>query len=249
MPRLRNILPVLITLLTGAGLSAHALDLDAATVSEQVRSHVLGQLRQHHGVQGDERVIVDILNVPGAPFKIEQAQAPSDIVIDTRSSLAEVYANRAIVRVSLKTHGGQSLREFGVPVQIKIEKPVWVVKNLIQAGEPMSAKNLTLETREISRSYQHTVGRDTRLTQYEARVNLQPGELLDNRKLLIPPDVRRFTDIRIVLSNGKGMEVSVPGTALSDGRVGETIQVRQQSLAKKTFSGEVIDKNRVLVQI
>jgi flagellar basal body P-ring formation protein FlgA len=140
-------------------------------------------------------------------------------------------------------------RDVGVPVKISIKKPVWVVKNIVNANEPLKMSNFSLQIRDVSHGYSYLVGQERNLSTYVARVSMRPGEILDARKIVIPPDVTYNDAIRILISSSNGMTISVPGIALANGRIGETIRVRQSVFQNKYYSAKVIDKNQVLVEM
>lgn len=252
MIRVRNaIVQTSLSLALLAGMSAWAPAMAVTVAPEAIRQEVAAHVKDQLAslMQGEDgaQIQVDVLNVPSGPFEFPEAASLSEIEIEPRSNLDQVYSSRAIVRVRLSD--GLSGREIGVPVQIHIKKPVWVVKNHVNANAPLRKSDFKLEMREVSINYGHAVGQERDLAQYAARVNLRPGELLDSRKIVIPPDVTRNSEVRILMTNGQGMTVSVPGIAMNDGRIGEEIQVRHQLHKRKYFTAKVIDKRRVLVEI
>lgn len=248
----RHITTLITALLTSsfllAAASAWAVEIGDSLIREKVTEHVREKLKTLIAETDQERIQIQIPQVPGTPFQFQSAQKSDDISFQLASPLSDFYSNRIVVRVQMSDAQGAS-REIGVPVSITIKKPVWVVKNIIQAKQPLRPSDLKLETREVSHNYSTTVGLERDLNQYLARVNLRPGEILDARKIVIPPDVTYNGDVRILLSSPNGMTITMPGIALSDGRIGETIRVRQAAYKRKVYSARVIDKNRVLVEM
>ncbi len=226
----------------------------AWTVTEEavqlaVVSHVQKQLEPMLDRSADEEVNIEVIKVPGAPFSFPEAESLEDIQIQTESALGEMYSNRAVVRVRVIAPTGRE-RSVGVPVKISIQKPVWVLKESIDAHQPLNSRFLELQVRQVSRDFSHVVGKETDLSQYVARVNLRRGDVLDSRKLVIPPDVARNSRVRIILTTDSGMHISVHGTAVDEGRIGETIRVRQELFGvRKYYSARIVDKNKVLVEI
>ncbi len=234
--------------LTVGSQAARAVVLDAPVIEQKVLVHVREQLATQVSKTDQSYVSVRVIKVPAAPFDFPTLTKADDIKITATSPLAENYSDRSIVRVHMETPDGHS-RDIGVPVSITVKKPVWVVKNPVNANAPLSASDLSLETRNVSQTYSHTVGQERDLSRYIARVNLQPGDVLDSRKIIIPPDVRCNDEVRILLNSNDGMTVTVPGIALSNGRIGETIRVRQTVMQRKYFTAKIIDKNRVQVDM
>lgn len=168
------------------------------------------------------------------------------IGIDTASPLSERYSERSVVRVSLQLEDGQ-LKEMGVPVWISIRKPVWIVTSMIQANQPLNKSQLRLETRDVSHTLMHSVGPESPVETFVARLNMLPGDVLDDRKIIIPPDVRANTDVNIILTSNSDMKINVPGVAMADGRIGEVIRVRQQLFKTRYYMAKIINKNQVQV--
>lgn len=237
-----------LTLAMGVQSAGLAATVTENQVKEKVIAHVQEKLAAMVSQADQKNVIVSVTRVPAAPFHFQQAKTAGDVEITVTSRLGENYSERGIVQVSLKDQADNH-REIGVPVHIQVKKPVWVVKNTINANEPLRASDLSLQTKDVSHCYSYAVGNERNLGTYIARVNLRPGEILDARKMVIPPDVTYNSSVRILISNGDGMTVTVPGIAMANGKVGEMIRVRQAVFQRKYYSAKIINKNQVLVEI
>lgn len=245
LPKIHLSLIVGLTLTIGLQGVSKAVTVTAEEIKAKVVAHVQEKLGGTFTQADQEYLTVSIPRVPAAPFEFPEAET---VRISTTSSLGEMYSERGVVKVSLKDQDGH-YREIGVPIQLKVSKPVWVVKNIINANEPLRASDLVLQTRDVSHCYQYAIGQERNLRAYVARVNLRPGDVLDTRKIVIPPDVSYNSSIRILISNGDGLTLTVPGVAMDSGRVGEVIRVRQSVYQRKYYSAKIIDKNQVLVEI
>jgi len=225
-----------------------AVELAPAQLQKQVVAHVKEKLQGYVSQNDQSCITVDVIIPPYSHLSFPKTEDAGAIKISTDSTLGEMYSDRTIVRVHLESPDGTT-REIGVPVHIMVKKPVWVVKSAINAQRPLRASDFTLQTKDVSYNYRYAVGQETNLNDYVARVNLLPGDVLDNRKIAIPPDVSYNTDVMILLSSNSGMTLSVPGIAMANGRIGETIRVRQSVFQNKYYNAKIIDKSRVLVQI
>ena len=242
-------------LLAGAALlcgnlwgASQAAQVTEALIRDKVTAHVQDKIQTLVSPEDRKYVSVQVMKVPSAPFDFPTAKTAQDVKISTESPLGSMYSERSVVRVQMNAVDGGS-REIGVPVQIVIQKPVWVVKSPINANEPISPMNLSLQTRDVSHGYGFAVGQERNLNTYVARVSMRPGEILDARKLVIPPDVTCNDTVQILITNDNGMTITVPGIALSNGKIGEMIRVRQSVYERKYYSAKVIDKNQVQVEI
>jgi flagella basal body P-ring formation protein FlgA len=245
------------TLLLG-GLLGHALPSPAVTVTPEeltrrVKAHVREALNVHFGrtLKADE-VKIDVVKVPGITLDFPEAASVDELQVELASSLDKAYSNRGVVRARITGPDGQ-VRAVGVPVKISIFKPVWVVDNPIPAGKSLNPRDCHIVRKEISQTALTTLAADKDLSTYEARINLQPGEVLDVRKVHNPPAIRRHATVRILMSNGQGVNISVQGQALTDGQIGETIRVRQRLnndvSRTRYYTAKVISKNQVLVEL
>lgn len=81
-----------------------------------------------------------------------------------------------------------------------------------------------------------------------AKKAFQKGEIIDKRFVKMRPDVVRNNDVRIFFVSNGDVMVSVDGTAMSDGMLGDYIDVENKNY-KKTYNGKVIGENKVLVNI
>ena len=151
------------------------------------------------------------------------------------------------MRVQLETPDGP-VKEIGVPVDIRMERPVWVAKQPIRVGQRLSVADFELHTREVAPHETHLADATAFPVGYAARVSIQAGEALDLRKLTLLPDIRCNDAVQIILKSG-GMTVSAPGVALGSARIGETIRVRQSRFQHRCYTARVIDKTSVLVEL
>jgi flagella basal body P-ring formation protein FlgA len=225
-----------------------AVEISTAQIHRQVVAHVKEKLQTQINPADQPFITVEVLNIPTSPLNFPQVTEPNAVKIRMDSRLGEMYSDRAIVQVYLQSPTGEN-REMGVPVHISIKKPVWVSKHSISAHQPLKASDFSLQTKDVGYNYRYVVGQETPLANYEARVNLQADEVLDNRKILIPPDVTYNADVRIQLSSANGMTLTVPGVAMASGRIGETIRVRQSIYQHRYYNAKIIDKSLVLVEI
>lgn len=234
-----------ISLFTANG---EALQVTEAQIKGPVVAYAKKAVGDLFSKADQQYVNVTTVSIPGLPLNFPEASSFSEIKITTDSQLGQTYSERGVVKVHIEDSQGNR-REIGVPIQISIKKPVWIVKNPITANAPLRLSDLSLELRDVSHSYGFTVGQERELSNYVARTTLGAGDILDTRKMIIPPDVSCNDDIRITLNSSNGMSVTVPGVALSNGRLGEMIRVRQSVFQRKYYTAKVIDRNRVLVEI
>jgi len=215
-------------------------------IRDAVQAHVDDAVRNWPSAQADGIEISTKVMTNAMMLKTLLPENSKIANIDTTSTLAERYSERSVVRVSFQLEDGQ-LKEMGIPVWISIRKPVWVVTSMIHANQPLNKSQLRLEKRDVSHELMHSMGSEAPIETYVARLNMLAGDVLDDRKVIIPPDVRANTDVSIIFTSSSDMKINVPGVAMSDGRIGETIRVRQQLFKTRYYMAKIINKNQVQV--
>jgi flagella basal body P-ring formation protein FlgA len=235
-------------LVAGSQTASRAADVTEAQLRPVITAHVQEKLSTVIAKDDQPNVSVNIIQLPAPSLHFPDVPNANEIQLKADSSIGDIYSERAVIRVTMTPPTGNA-REVGIPIQISIKKPVWVVKNVINANEPLSLNNFSLQVRDVSHNYLYAVGQERNLDSYVARLNLRPGEILDARKIVIPPDINYNDDVRILISSNNGMTITVPGVALANGRIGEVIRVRQSVFRQKYYSAKIIDKNEVLVEM
>lgn len=132
-----------------------------------------------------------------------------------------------------------------VPIKIRREMDVVVVKRGVAAGETLSAADLETVRRDTARiagavlsDPQAVVGRVMRRT-------LQAGSLVSANDLVAPRLVRRGDNVALVSRRG-GVEVRVAGRAMGDAGANERVSVENLS-SRKILQGTVTADGDVLV--
>lgn len=230
------------------GAAGEAAQISNDRIASVVNAHVKQQLASLNLTDSEANISVALLHLPTHILNFDTVENEKEIQIEASSSLASSYTNRTVIGLTLTTPDGHE-RKTGIPVHIQIKKPVWVVKSYVTANSPIHRSDVTLSTKVMGYSYPYVVGKTADPTRYVARVNLSPGQLLDTRKILIPPDVSYNSNVRIVLRSKDGMQITVPGIALANGEIGQKIKVRQTVFKHKYYVATVVSKNKVLVEI
>lgn len=188
---------------------------------------------------------VELVRRPTVPIHLEGENL--QILFDDSRTVPLTF--RTVIQVTLST--SEDTKYIGVPVRLFVEKPVWVVKRLIRAKEPITLKDVVLQQKRMDYDAPYSLGAQDKVAAYTSRINIGPGSVLDIRKLSLTPAVYRNDDVHLILSMQSGVNVTVFGKALEDGAIGQRIRVRQRLANNKTkiYTAEVIDKNIVKVRI
>lgn len=160
------------------------------------------------------------------------------MALDTRLQLAACEAplnirtrdgDRLSQRLTLEVSCPSGTRwRIYVPVALELTRPVVVATRPIPRGTVVTAADIQLREMDVASLngsyYLTTEG----ILGQVAKRNIRLDEVLLHSNLS-PPLVVAKGDEVVISAVSNGLEVKVPGTALSDGRAGEQIPVRNRS--------------------
>ncbi len=82
----------------------------------------------------------------------------------------------------------------------------------------------------------------------EAKINILKDSLLTSQHIRSIPDIYKGNNVLIVLKKGS-LELKTKGKSLDDGIIGDKIMVQTLGMSRKLLKGEIIDKDKVQVNI
>lgn len=231
---------------------AWGLLVTEADLKSRVKTYVSERLKALSvSERQDVNWIITPVTPPNVPFEMSNAKSWQDVRLDYQSILDTHYNANPVVRLTLTDTKGIK-RVTGMQVKIQAMAMVWMTKNPINAGDILKSSQLKLVPTDISRQLDMAMSEavtSNALNQYEARVMIGAGQLLDFRKVRKIPDIQQNAAIKLIIEASPGVEVGISGIALQNGSIGETIRVRRDrdNHSKRYLSGTVIDKHRVRV--
>lgn len=255
-------LPALVLFFTLALPANAALTITQADVESALKNYVASRVLPEENTGVKPLVGVEVLHWPlgilvfqNLPEKMpfDQAFEPWEF---KSTSLTPGFVGRTLVQIvvtprasskSASVFAHPASQTIGIPVEVSITQPVWVATNTIMPHQPLSLKDLKLETRTLHQFGQTPLSPDLSPSQFESNTMLRPGTILDSRWVSRIPDVRRLQEIRVVLKNSSGTQVSIIGTALEDGYIGQSIRVRQTQPRRKDYKATVTGLGRAQV--
>lgn len=133
-----------------------------------------------------------------------------------------------------------------VRVEIKIFKDVLVLKAPKVRGESLEMNDVRFERKEVTRLGDRYLTDVSLVSGYTLKRAVKAGTLLHLRMLKVPHAVKRGEKVTIVADSG-GIKVKMRGQALSDGKKGAVIKVRNLS-SNRIVEGEVVGKGTVKIR-
>lgn len=134
-----------------------------------------------------------------------------------------------------------------IPVQVQAYTPVMVAKLPITRGALITANEVEIQKREISRYSAGTYNHAEQLFGMVAKRNIRQSDVLTPRMLMPRRLVSRGQAVTIIAELG-GMQIRTKGEALMDGHQGQIIRVENQRSGKE-ISGEVIAVSTVRIKM
>lgn len=122
--------------------------------------------------------------------------------------------------------------------QVDIYRPVAVAKENIARGNVISATDLTYETRNISQLGEQSVTDPTPALGKAAKRLISKGDVIRPSLLDQPRQVSRGELVSITSTSGS-IRVVMQGTALSDGKLGQRIRVKN-SQSERIINAKVV---------
>jgi flagella basal body P-ring formation protein FlgA len=130
-----------------------------------------------------------------------------------------------------------------VPAQVAIYRQIPLAQRDIARGEQISQDHITTGLVNISSIRQTFLPDENTIIGKEAKRNISMGEPFKTSLLDAPTAVRRGEMVTLESMAGS-IKVSSTGTALADGRVGQSIRVRNNS-SERIISGVVMSQGLV----
>lgn len=207
----------------------------AKDLKKIVEEKVLSQW-QELGQRADSRSHVII---SGIPDSYRSNQCPEELLVDAGKQLT---LGRNSIQVSCATLSNWSLM---LTAEIEVWREVVVIRDHLSRGERINLNSLTLQERNIG-SLQR--GYFTDLSDVSGNVSkrsLRAGVAIDPSMIDLPIIIHRGQEVTLRVVH-PGLSVNMKGIALSKGRKGDVIKVKNSRTDKVLF-GTIIHANLISI--
>ncbi|HUH36996.1 MAG TPA: flagellar basal body P-ring formation chaperone FlgA [Spongiibacteraceae bacterium] len=151
--------------------------------------------------------------------------APCDVPLDIRARDGEPLSRRLTLEVSCPS--GTRWRIY-VPVAVSLSRPVVVALRPLPRGTQVTASDVQLRELDVANIHGSYYLNEQEVVGQVVKRNIRADDVLLHSSLSPPLMVSKGDEV-IISAVSNGLQVKVPGTALSDGRAGEQIAVRNRS--------------------
>lgn len=137
------------------------------------------------------------------------------------------------------------LRQFWLSGQLKIERPVYVLKRSLNAGQILKDEDLILSKKESVTS-QVAIDNKDQLVNARLIRSLQKGSVIKSSDLKMQYAIQRGESVKVVSQN-EDFELSIEAISEQNGLVGEVVKLKNPN-SRKELTGVVTAKGVVELQ-
>ena len=187
-------------------------------------------------------VQVKIIATPFADLQLPDGKitykvaAGGDKILPRDVKRVDVYVNGAFVRT------------LNLPAQTSVYKDVLVASDTITRDQTLTKDCTEVKKVDVANRADYVLDSSMLNKEITTKKIFQKGEVIDKRFVKMKPDIARNADVRVFFVSNGSVMISIDGTAMSDGMLGDYINVENKNY-KKVYSGKIIGENRVLVNI
>jgi len=139
-------------------------------------------------------------------------------------------------------------RTLNLPAQTSVYKDVLVASEQINREQMLTKECTEVKKVDVANRADYVLDGSMLDKEITTKKIFQKGEIIDKRFVKMRPDVARNADVRVFFVSNGSVMISIDGTAMSDGMLGDYINVENKNY-KKVYNGKIIGENRVLVNI
>ena len=154
---------------------------------------------------------------------------------------------RDVKRIDVFVNGVYN-RTLNLPAQTIVYKEVLVASEQINREQTLTKECTEVKKVDVSMRADYVLDGSMLDREITTKKIFQKGEIIDKRFVKMKPDVARNADVRVFFVSNGSVMISIDGTAMSDGMLGDYINVENKNY-KKVYNGKIIGENRVLVNI
>lgn len=194
--------------------------------------------RRHVSDQSNQRV----------SFRVHSIDPRLQLAQCSQALQTDLQGDRLIGKISAKVscQGNQPWSVY-VPVSILIYKKVVTARAPLARGTLLANKHLQLTEIELSSLNQGYLNAVHLATGKQLKRSIRLNDVVKPNMLIEPKIISRGDDLTILASSGT-LEVRSTGVALTDGKMGQQIRVKNKA-SNKIISATVISKGVVRVAI
>ena len=216
-----------------APAAASAPAADQSLISETDLAAALSrELKAQLSLEGDLRLSLTQRwaspNMPAnAPWDVKVLQTPSGGLTST-----------SLIRFRIDC-AGQRMGEWQMVVRAQLLRPVWTASSRVARSQALDSSTCQKVQVDMLREKQTPVTAETDITAYEASQPLTPEQILTWKDIAPRQAIRKGQLVEVIAAEG-AMNITMKGTAITSGCIGENIIVRNLD-SRRDISARVVN--------
>lgn len=235
---IKTLLISTIITVTGMSTACFAQTISADTFKALVQKQAKEDLQRYN--IDDCEIIVG--HLPVNSFELPDGVVSVDIVNNSSGILA-----REFKKININVNGKYA-KTYYVPIETKAYKYTAIAKQVIQRDKVIPLNAVEFKKINVAGNLHNTIDQNDLAKELVATKVFSPGEMITKRYTMTKPDIIKNAMVTVTFKAGSNLNISIEGTALSQGNVGDIIQVKNKRF-NKIYTGEITGINQVLVQI
>ena len=236
-----NILNLIFLMMLSFALSSNILFANTLTVDD-IEKQIIMTVTNELKLKGYEDVNVSVLNMP--ILSLYSKNGVYKVVVSKGNN----GLNQREFRQVRILKNGMPVKTFGVPLEIKAYKYVLCANDTIRKESPISYNNVYVKRVNVSKFQDNVLDKKSLNGEIIANKMFRRDEILDKRFVKYKPDISKNDKIEVIFKNSNGLFISVDAIALTNGNIGDLVNVKN-SVYNKIYTGKVVSKNRVQIEI
>lgn len=209
--------------------------IPADSIMRSIREAILAKTKY-----APDSLVIDCQNPP-QPEPVQDGTIDVQVRLPTRNRLIGFTPAEVVFVVD-----GKEVKRKTIYVQVDVKTKAFMTTRWIKRYEPLHAENITMVETLSSKVPMDAITTPEELINTVVKVAVPKGKFITHSLVEEPPLVKRQDIVDVVLQQS-GLQITTKGVVLSDGRLGERVQVRNLE-SKRELSGRVKDARTVIVE-
>ena len=224
-----------------------AASLSSACFAQTISADTFKSLVQQQAKQDLQRYNIDdceiiVGHLPVNSLELPDGKVSVEIVNNSAGVLAKEFK-----KININVNGKYA-RTYYVPVETKAYKYTAIARQIIPRDKVISLNAVEFKKINVAGNLHNTVDQNDLAKELVATKVFTPGEMITKRYTMTKPDIIKNAIVTVTFKSGSNLNISIDGIALTQGNIGDTIQVKNKRY-NKIYTGEITGINQVLVQI
>ena len=234
---MKKIITISLIILALGALKAQAQVLSQNDVKAEICKQVIEKNKKYTSAE----MTANVIALPFATLTIPDGNVRMEI-----SSCLDKFMARDLKKVNVYVND-KFARTFNAPVEVKAYQEVLVASAFIPRDQALTLSMVTTKKMQIANNLEYVLTPTMLNNETITKKAFLEGEIIDKRFVKQKPVIQRNDDVKANISINN-LNIELEAVALSDGMIGDYINVENKSL-KRIYKAKVVGENRVTIQM